>query len=204
MKTKQFLLNAWAYLMTGIAIAILFSSCATIVGGAKYNAHINVKNNKDARIIYNGRDVGQGYTVVQVPRAQANRFTVRVREDGCSEQEFNFTSRSFRGWSLVGTIVTWTGLVNGVPLPWGVVVDAATGAWFKPNVMENNVMKMDYDNFSYIIDYKGCEQPMITNKPVTSDNLTDEEKRVMLKVLLKQGKISQEEYDREIGRLKDK
>jgi len=41
-----------------------------------------------------------------------------------------------KGGTFVGTILGWTGLVNGIPIPWGLGVDLATGALWKPNVIK--------------------------------------------------------------------
>ena len=36
----------------------------------------------------------------------------------------------------------------------GVAVDAATGAWWKPDITEKGVSKIDYDHYLYTIEYK--------------------------------------------------
>ena len=79
-----------------------------------------------------------------------------MKEDSCQEQTFDYVSKTFRGWALAGTIVTFTGTAGGVPLPWGVALDLITGALWKPNVMERGVTKDDYKNFNYLVKYTGC------------------------------------------------
>ncbi|CAN5473088.1 hypothetical protein BH23BAC1_BH23BAC1_20710 [soil metagenome] len=66
----------------------------------------------------------------------ANKFSLLLKEDGWQEQIINYTSRTFRGGAFVGTLITWTGLIGGVPIPWGVFVDFTTGALYKPNIFE--------------------------------------------------------------------
>lgn len=142
-----------------ILMFCFFTSCATIVGGNKYWAHVEVPNRSDANIIYKGQVMGNGKANFKVKRAEANKFTIIVKSDGCDEQEFYFHKSGFRGWALVGTIITWTGIIPpGIPLPWGLVVDVANGALMKPNKNEKGISKIDYKHYSYVIDYKGCEK----------------------------------------------
>ncbi len=138
-------------------VSLLSSSCATIIGGSKYYAHVKVKNHPNANIEYKEAYQGSGNAVIKVKRAEANRFSITIKEDGCEEQTVNFTQRSFRGWAFAGTILGWTGLYNGIPLPWGIAVDAATGALWKPNEYEVGVNKIDYKHYNYIINYSGCK-----------------------------------------------
>jgi hypothetical protein len=117
--------------------SLLFTSCATIVGGSKYNAHIVVADNSNAKILYKGEVIGTGNATVKVKRKEANKFEFSVKQDGCNEQNYKYNTRSFRGWAFAGTILGWTGIApSGFPLPWGVITDLATGAVWKPNVME--------------------------------------------------------------------
>ena len=78
-----------------------------------------------------------------------------MQEEGFPAQKYNYTTRTFRGWALVGSLVVWTFKVKGSPIliPAGILVDLATGAVWKPNVHEMGVFKKDYKNFKYIIDY---------------------------------------------------
>jgi hypothetical protein len=137
-------------------VVVLFSGCATIIGGSKYNAHIVVTDKPNAKIVYEGKLQGTGSATIQVFRSQANNFSFAVMEDGCNEQKYEYKSRTFRGWALIGTIVGWTGILNGIPLPWGVVVDIATGALWKPDITEKGISKVDFKTFNYQVDYPSC------------------------------------------------
>jgi hypothetical protein len=134
----------------------LLTSCATIVGGNKYWAHVEVSNHPSANITCNGEVKGKGTAVFKVKRTQAKRLSIMVKEEGCDEQTFSFTRNTFRGWAFAGTIVTWTGLISGIYVPWGVIVDLANGALVKPNVNEKGVSKIDYKNFKYVLEYDKC------------------------------------------------
>ena len=145
----------FAYLLLS---SLLLSSCATIIGGSKYNAHIVVADRPYAKIIYQGEVLGTGSASIKVKRSEANRFSFSVKEDGCNEQKYDYTSRTFREWAFVGTIVGWTGAISGIPIPWGVATDFATGAVWKPDTMEKGVSKEDYKNFKYQVYYTNCTQ----------------------------------------------
>ncbi|MEO1098759.1 MAG: SHOCT domain-containing protein, partial [Bacteroidota bacterium] len=102
--------------------------------------------------------------------------------------------RTFRGWSFVGTLFGWTGIINGIPIPWGIIVDGATGAWWKPDISEKGVLKIDHNHFLYNIDYEGCAMKSKNNqieKPTIAELLRE------LKKLLDEGIITQKEYDAE-------
>lgn len=144
-------------LLLNLVTLLFISSCATIIGGSKYNAHIVVSERPNAKIIYNNEVLGKGNATIKLNRNEINKFSFKVMEDGCSEQQYQFNSRTFRGWSFVGTILGWTGVVSGIPIPWGVIVDMATGSVWKPNEMERGISKMDYKNFKYVVNYTICE-----------------------------------------------
>lgn len=134
-----------------MAGSFVFSSCATIVGGSKYNAHVDVLNRPKAKIYYNGEEKGSGYASFKVKRKEANMVSLTIKEEGQQDQIINYTSRTFRGGALVGTLLMWTGIIQGIPIPWGLAVDLATGALWKPNIHERGIIKEDYKNFRYII-----------------------------------------------------
>lgn len=138
-----------------IAAYFILQGCATIAGGSKYFAHVTVKDHPNATIEYKGIEQGTGSATFKVPRAKANKFSVTVKEDGYEEQTFSFKKHAFRGWAFAGTFITWTGLIGNVPIPWGVAVDFATGALWKPSKKEKGVQQIDYKNFKYVLDYEG-------------------------------------------------
>lgn len=163
------------------------SSCGTIVGGSKYKAHIRVVNDPKARISVDGRTVGVGEAVIRFPRKRANEFVVSVSSEDCETQVFPYKTRSFRGWALAGTILFWTGSSEGgVPLPFGLALDALTGSLWKPNVAENGVSKINYDNYKYSITYQGCENK---SQPVPSNASPSDFKEILDVLYLKNGSI---------------
>lgn len=159
--------RALFYILASLFLLInLFinQSCAVIVGGSKYYAHVVVEDHPDAAIKYEGITRGYGSVTLKVPRKKANNFVITVSEPGCPTIQRQYTERIFRGWSFVGTLVTWTGLtINGgpwLPIPFGVIVDGPTGAWWKPDENEVGVSKTDYKNYNYNIIYNECDTTM--------------------------------------------
>ena len=192
------------------SIAFSFSSCATIIGGAKYNAKVQVPNHPDATISVNGEYKGQGEAKFLVKRRNADKLSITVQEENCEPETTQFSKKAFRGWAFVGTVVGWTGWIPNtyIFLPWGIVVDGITGAWWKPDVTEKGVSKIDYDNFLYTITYKAVPKKGSTIKPEEKDkelkNATAKSKTEILrelKQLFDDGVLTQEEYEKEKAKL---
>lgn len=135
-------------------VPFLFSSCATIFGGSNYVAHVTVVDNPKANIIYKGKDLGNGQVKFKVPRKESDKFSFMVKEEGCQEQVFKYINRTFRGWALAGSLVTFTTYF----IPFGGIVDLANGAYWKPDIFEKGVSKIDYNNYTYSVYYPGCNK----------------------------------------------
>lgn len=202
----------------GLSVSALLSS-GTIAGGSKYYAHVAVYGHPNATILVNNRPQGVGSAVFQVKRKDANKFALTIKEEGCESQNFKYKSRTFRGWALVGSIVTWTIMINGaIPLPVGVAVDLINGAYWKPSLFERGVSKMDYKHYAYNIEYTGCkakeEKQPILNNPTPQPTGNSQEELIIrakqkadqlreMKKLLDEGILTQEEYDKEKRRILD-
>lgn len=147
---------------------VLLPSCATIFGGGKYYAKVMVPDHPMAKIEYNGMYKGTGQASFLVHRKEADNFVITVAENGCKEEVRAFNQKVFRGWAFTGSLLFWTGVIPGtiIPLPWGIALDGANGAWWKPDVKEAGVSKENHKHFSYIIDYTGCNDTQ--ELPVTS------------------------------------
>lgn len=168
-------------------LAWAVSSCATIIGGSRYNAHIRVSNDPRAKITVDGQFVGRGEAVVPVKRSMANKFSFVVESDECDPEPHTYTTRTFRGWAFFSSLIFWTGSTSsGIPLPFGIVIDAATGSLWKPNTNERGVTKINYKNFQYLVTYNGCEnKPKPASTPVSDPNF----KEVLDVIYLKNGSI---------------
>lgn len=142
-------------LSTVLVCAIFFSSCATLVGGSTYNAHVIINNDHPkAQIIYQGEVKGYGTAIFKVPRVQANNFSFVVREDGCPDQTYSYKFRTFRAEAFVGSIILSVGSIPlGVPVPYGPIIDFASGAIWKPNVREAGISQESIKTFKYLVNY---------------------------------------------------
>lgn len=149
-----------------LAIISILSSCATIVGGSKYYAKVQVPNDPNAIIEYDENYQGAGEASFKALRKDANQFSVTIKKEGCEAQTKEFSQRAFRGWALAGTVIGWTVMYGAIPIPVGVFVDIATGALWKPDINEVGVTKQDFNHYIYIVNYTGCEDK--------SDSLTVE------------------------------
>lgn len=207
-----------------VAFTLSFSSCATIVGGAKYNARVKVPDHPNAKISINGQYRGNGEASMLINRKEANMVNVTVQDGDDEPQTTVFNGRKFRAGTLIfDLLLGWV-----PPIPVGVIVDAATGAWWKPDENEFGVSKIDTDNYLYTITYKpSTKKPNTTNPPVSvpipqeskatpteeptitppsvapSNPLTKTKTEALreLKQLLDEGILTQEEYDKEKAKL---
>jgi hypothetical protein len=144
-------------LLTGLILIViittLFTSCGTIIGGSNYNAHVLVDNKPTAKIYYNNELKGIGDATFKVKREHANKLSITVKDDAGQEQVFEYKSRTFRGWAFAGTILTWTGAIGGIPVPWGIIMDLSTGSLWKPDVNEKGIIKENYKNYNYHLEF---------------------------------------------------
>lgn len=180
-----------------ICMVMSLTSCATIIGGAKYEAEVIVDNHPKAEITYNGKYIGSGRANVKIKRRNADKVVFTVQEKGKQPQQFAFQERSFRGWSFVGTVLLWTGYSNGILLPWGILVDGITGAWWKPDDDEPGVVKVHQDKFRYFLRYDSEAD----NSPESAGSI--EQKLEQINSLKARGVISDEEYNRMRSNLLD-
>ena len=148
------------FYLVAIVISMAFlSSCATIIGGSKYYAHVKVPDHPQAKISYKGTYQGTGEAIVKVKRKEANKLSFAVKEEGCDEQIFNFRQRELRVAAFILTLEGWTiGFYYALPIPAGIGVDFLTGAIWKPDINEKGITKIDYRNYIYNIDYKNCKK----------------------------------------------
>ena len=193
------------YLLMLLVITGILSSCATIIGGSKYYAKVQVPDYPDARIEYKGYYQGNGEASFKAQRKEANNFSVTIKKEGCETQTTNFTQRSFRGLAFAGTVVGFTGFVPGtfIPLPWGVLVDGVTGALWQPDINEKGVTKQDLNHYIYRIDYTGCDdQDYFFHEEKSTSNSKANRLRE-LKQLVDENILTQEEYEKEKTKILD-
>lgn len=155
--------------LAAFLLAATLSSCATLIGGSKYTASVEVDDNPQAKIYYKDKYQGTGIAKMQINRSEANKVVFTVKQEGCEDQSFNFSSRKFRGGGFVCSILFWSINTGGFPLPVGGAIDVATGAIWKPDNTEFGVTKQNYKNFKYTVDYTKCQQ--YNNNPPTQPSI---------------------------------
>lgn len=129
-----------------IAIWFISTGCGTIFGGSSYYASIVVNNRPNAEIEYQGRVIGKGKAMVKVRRARADRFSFTIREEGNEPFPVNFYERNFRFGPLLGDL--FLPLFLGIP---GLIIDAVTGAFYKPDTDDFRIQQNGTNNFLYMI-----------------------------------------------------
>lgn len=185
-----------------------FTSCATICGGARYNATVVVPDHPLAKITVNGEYKGEGVATFKHARRDASDLRITIEEDNCEPETTYFKSRKFRGWAFVGTLI-----VDQIE---GIIIDASTGAWWKPDIKEPGVTKIDYDNYRYTIPYKAIPRNNSDkkssnisnpNEALNSKNKTIPDSKAAklreLKKLLDEGILTQEEFEKEKKKVLD-
>jgi len=159
------------------------------MGGSNYYAHVTVDEHPNAVITFEGEKQGSGTANFSAPRRNADSFSITVREPGCREQVFDFTERSFRGWSLAGSLAGGTLLISSIPLPLGLITDGQTGSLWKPDITEAGVSKIDDKNYHYNVNYTGCK-----DKPLTTTKNSKAVRITKLKKLLDEGILTKKEF----------
>lgn len=182
----------------GLIALILFSSCATIVGGSRYYANVTVEDHPDATIKYKGSVLGTGRTSLSIPRKDANKVVFTISKEGCEEKEYRFHRRVFRGWAFVGSLALMP-VADGVPIPITTIIDFATGSYYKPNVNNPYIYKDNYKNYNYSLRYQcntgGIRQEENQSSPKELP-FSKEDKLIELKELFDKGMITEEEYQK--------
>lgn len=185
-----------------IAFAMSLSSCAAMFGTKSYTAKVSVPDHPDATISVNGIEYGRGEASCVVARKDANKLMITVEEEGCEPEVNNFTGRKFRGGMFVlDLFFTWL-----PPVPVGIIVDGATGAWFKPDVDDPRIQKINGRTYLYTLSYKARKKTSMQHdsvivKPVSSAGQTKVEKLRELKNLLDDGVLTNEEYEQEKAKI---
>ena len=177
--------------------SVLFSSCALIIGGSRYKATVTVLNDPGAQISYKGAVRGVGIAAMELPRKNVDNLSFVVSKEGCEDQTFSYQSRKVRWGALIASVIFWSGYP--VPIPYGAIVDFASGAVYKPDDREPGVVKNNYNSFTYLLQYTGCEYEEVTPAPDNSVR----EKLTALKSLFLEGLITAEEYERQKQKILD-
>ncbi len=100
-----------------ISFFLLSSSCATLFKGTSEEVNFNSDPTK-AEVWVNG--VKMGETPVALKLASKKTYTIEFKKEGFETKAYTITNHVGAGWVILDVLA---GLV-------GVIVDAATGAWY--------------------------------------------------------------------------
>ena len=100
-----------------LVLSLHFAGCATLFKGTTQDVHFN-SNPQKARVIVNGVDMGE--TPLAVKLESRKTYTIEFRAEGFKSKTYTISNHVGAGWILLDVLA---GLV-------GVIVDAATGAWY--------------------------------------------------------------------------
>lgn len=149
-------------------ILMLFSGCCTIIGGAKYQAHITAVGHPNATIYLNGVIVGTGNAIVKVKRNMADQLNITIKDDDCDYYEQTFTKKAIRPFFTFvaisdGVELIAAALLRGVLyIPIFTIIDGLVESYYKPDAEKDlRITKIDYDNFRYYIEYPNCKETEI-------------------------------------------
>lgn len=187
------------------AIVALFvlSSCATLFGGSHYVAKVTVPSHPDAVIAVNGAIKGKGEVNVDVKRRDADKLSIQIEEPGCEPELFSFYNKTFRGWTFAGSLLFLTGAIGSIPIPWGILVDGISGAWWKPDINERYVSRQGYDHYTYTLPYKAVPLTSIEQEPAELKQESNDKVKLLreLKALLDDGILTIEEFEKEKAKI---
>lgn len=100
-----------------ISFFLLSSSCATLFKGTSQEVSFNSDPQK-AEVWVNGNKMGE--TPLALKLECKKTYTIEFKKEGYETKSYNITNHVGAGWIILDVLA---GLV-------GVVVDAATGAWY--------------------------------------------------------------------------
>ncbi len=98
-------------------ICVYLTSCATLFKGTKQEVSINSEPQK-AEVYVNGQLMGE--TPIALKLETKKTYSVEFRKEGYKSKTYQITNHVGAGWIILDVLA---GLV-------GVIVDAATGAWY--------------------------------------------------------------------------
>lgn len=103
-----------------IITSVLFQNCALIFSGCRDKIKVHGNTPYDARVYYNGEQVGTGNCTVKIHKKSINNAIIEVKADGYESQTFRF-SKKLKILAFLGDCVGFVWLIG----------DFATGAIYK-------------------------------------------------------------------------
>lgn len=123
-------------------LLFLLSGCATLFKGTKEEVNFN-SNPQEAEVFVNG--VKMGKTPLAIKLETKKTYVIEFKKEGYESTAYNITNKVGAGWVVLDVLA---GLV-------GVIVDAATGAWYS----------LDQKNVNAVLE-KQQEDPINLEDPI--------------------------------------
>jgi hypothetical protein len=102
---------------------MLFSSCSTIIQGSRQQVTIQSLT-KDSKIYVDGEEKGKDNAMIRLKRNR--NHAIAIKKDGYETKIINLEKQTQAGYIVADALLGLTGF----GLAW-IIVDAATGSWFK-------------------------------------------------------------------------
>lgn len=106
-----------------LASLMLFSSCSTIIQGSRQQVTIQSLT-KDSKIYVDGEEKGKDNAMIRLKRNR--NHAIAIKKDGYETKIINLEKQTQAGYIVADALLGLTGF----GLAW-IIVDAATGSWFK-------------------------------------------------------------------------
>jgi len=114
---------SFSKLLYATVISLIFSSCATILGGKSNRLVFSEESLPKAEVIIDGEVVGEAPGIVIVPKEKIQHGSILVlNAEGYEQQEYVLLRKQSAVYSVVDL------LIGGVPL----IVDYTTGNIYRP------------------------------------------------------------------------
>lgn len=132
-----------------LVASVLFSSCAVMFGGSKYNAQISVKDHPKAKIMINGIERGKGSATLLLPRK--DNLNLTIQEEDCDDVNLVYP-KELRATFALDLLTGWYLFIPAL------IVDFATGATYRPDLDTPNVTRLNMKTYQYQVVYTGCDE----------------------------------------------
>jgi len=115
--SREDLMKRFVSILVIISFIFLSSNCATLFKGTSEELNLN-SDPQRAKVYLNGIKMGE--TPVTLKLECKKTYTIEFKKEGFETQTYNITNHVGAGWIILDVLA---GLI-------GVIVDAATGAWY--------------------------------------------------------------------------
>lgn len=170
--------------------------CATLTGGSKYTAIIEVPGQPNASIYRENEFIGKQNAIIKVKRNDANKLHFNVRMEGFRDSTYRFCQKKVRTVPITATIIL-TVFGGYIGIASGIAIEGATGGAYKPDANEYGISKLNFDSYKYTLQYyqrpikkdlpKPMEEKIVvvtkSEEEIQQDKLTDLNRMLEEKVI---------------------